>query len=176
MDVIVGLTDKNRWWGESFYQLCLLSTENLQENQEIPEVHEHSPDEEFERMVSTFTIPENIDPILLEVWLRREKKAFLAKQQTAGVPRQVPPLNLPLTYAAYLSIVVTIVVILLGLLGGIESDLILKKAFPVMLLFFGIGYLIGWIINNSIHESVREMVREVIRRSEKNGTEGELHS
>ena len=146
-----------------------LSTENLQETpQGNKEVHENSSlEEEFERMIATFTIPENIDPILLEAWLRREKKAFLQKQEREAETfnAQVKTASLPFTYATYLSMVVMMVVIFLGLLNGTESALILRKAFLVMILFFGIGFIIGWVIDNSLHESVREMVREVIHRS-----------
>ena len=117
-------------------------------------------------MIATFTIPENIDPILLEAWLRRERKAFLQKQEReAETPTQAKTASLPLAYATYLSMVVMMVVIFLGLLNGTESALILRKAFLVMILFFGIGFIIGWVIDNSLHESVREMVREVIHRS-----------
>jgi len=147
-----------------------LSTENLQETQENQEeeVRQNSPDEEFDRIVATFTIPENIDPILLEAWLRREKKAFLEKQHLeTGTPVQARSPSLPLTYATYLSVVMMSVVILLGLLNGTDPSLILPKAFLVMILFFGFGFIIGFIIDNSVRESVREMVREVIHRSER---------
>ena len=117
-------------------------------------------------MIATFTIPENIDPILLEAWLRREKKAFLKKQEReAESSSQVKTASLPFAYATYLAMVVMMVVIFLGLLNGTESALILRKVFLVMILFFGVGFLIGWVIDNSLHESVREMVREVIHRS-----------
>jgi len=123
-------------------------------------------------MIATFTIPENIDPILLEAWLRREKKAFLQKQEReAEIPTEAKTASLPFSYATYLSMVVMMVVIFLGLLNGTESALILRKAFLVMFLFFGIGYVIGWVIDNSLHESVRAMVLEVIQRSEKKEVE-----
>ena len=122
-------------------------------------------------MIATFTIPENIDPILLEAWLRRERKAFLQKQEReAETPTQTKTASLPLSYATYLSMVVMMVVVFLGLLNGTESALILRKAFLVMFLFFGLGYAIGWVIDNSLHESVREMVLEVIHRSRENET------
>jgi uncharacterized membrane protein YciS (DUF1049 family) len=140
-----------------------LSTENLQETQE------NSQEDEFDRMIATFTIPENIDPILLEAWLRREKKAFLQKQELeAGPPIQAKTTSLPFTYATYLSMVVMMVVIFLGLLNGTESAVILRKVFLVMILFFGVGFLIGWVIDTSLHESVREMVLEVVHRSREN--------
>jgi len=124
-------------------------------------------DDEFNRLIASFTIPENMDPVLLEAWLRREKKAFLRKYHLeAEILPPAKPASLPFTYAGYLSVLVMMVAILLGLLNGTESDLILKKAFPIMFLFFGVGFFIGKIIDNSVHESVKEMVREVIHRSE----------
>ena len=120
-------------------------------------------------MIATLTIPENIDPILLEAWLRREKKAFLQKKHLdAATPQQAPSASLPFTYGAYLAVLVMIVAILLGLLGGTEPDQILQKAFFIMILFFGIGFIIGWIVDNCVRESAREMVLEVVRRGMKN--------
>ena len=147
-----------------------LSAESLQETPGSAEVRENSLEKEFERMIATFTIPENIDPILLEAWLRREKKAFLQKQEReAEISTQAKAASLPFAYATYLSMVVMMVVIFLGLLNGTESALILRKVFLVMILFWGVGFLIGWVIDNSLHESVREMVLEVVRRSKENG-------
>ncbi len=117
-------------------------------------------------MVATFAIPKNIDPILLEAWLRRERKAFLQKHLGAEIPPAPQTAPLPLAYAGYLSMTVMIMVILLGLLSGTEPAQILQKAFYVMICFFGIGFLIGFLINSSVRESAREMVLEVVRRSE----------
>ena len=136
------------------------------------EIRENSLDDEFRRIIATFTIPENIDPILWEAWLRREKKAFLQKHHLeTETSAQAKRTSLPFTYAAYLSILVMMIVIFLGLLGGTEPSLILEKVFLVMILFFGVGFLIGRIIDNSVHESVRELVREVVHRSENKETE-----
>ncbi len=117
-------------------------------------------------MVATFAIPKNIDPVLLEAWLRRERKAFLEKHLGTEIPPAPKTAPLPLTYAGYLSMVVMIIVILLGLLDGTEPAQILQKAFFAMLCFFGIGFLIGFLIDTSVRESAREMVLEVVRRSE----------
>ena len=106
--------------------------------------------------------------MLLDAWLRREKKAFL--QKNFGVETSAPPpkASLPLTYGGYLSMTIMIMVILLGLLGGTTPDEILRKAFLAMICFFGIGFLIGLILDNSVRESAREMVLEVVKRSEMN--------
>ena len=169
LNIIPVLTDKTRRVGGAFFRLSPLSTENLQETQEKTKDHENSLNEEFNRIIATFTIPENIDPILLEAWLRREKKAFLHKHHLETESCLQPPkTSLPFTYAGYLSVLTMMVIILLGLLNGTEPSQILQHVFLIMIFFFGIGFLFGWIIDNSIHESVRAMVLEVVHRSGKN--------
>ena len=145
-----------------------MSTKNSQNTQSATISAEDARLDEFNRTIASLEIPKNVDAVLLDAWLRREKKAFLQKNFDVESSSAQSKASLPLTYGGYLSMTVMIMVILLGLLSGTMPDEILRKAFLAMICFFGIGYLIGWILDNSVRESAREMVLEVVKRSEMN--------
>lgn len=144
---------------------------------ESPEeaVHDSPQDEEkrkmerdFEEMLSTFVIPDNIDPVLLEVWMRREKEAFFKKRRGEDVPslpRSGRKGSFAMLFASYLSVLVMIILILFGMIAGTHPEILLKKVFLMMVCFFILGYIVGIIVDNCISESARAMIRELIKRS-----------
>ncbi len=118
----------------------------------------------FDQVLQNIAIPQNIDPVLLQLWIQREKREFDKREKGVTGPRPSKPLCF--FFASYLAVVVMIMGVLLGLLGGIEPHLLLRKTLVSMLVFAGIGFLIGMIAENCVSESARELVREVVRRSE----------
>ena len=152
--------------GGALFRQDTLSTGNSQNTQAAGIPAEDPRLEDFNRTIASLEIPKNVDSVLLGAWLRREKRAILQKKFGVETSPTSPRGSLSLTYGGYLSMTVMIMVILLGLLSGTMPDEILRKAFFVMVCFFGIGFLIGWILENSVRESAREMVLEVVRRSE----------
>ena len=113
--------------------------------------------------LDTLEIPDNIDPVLLKLWLQREKAQIEANEKSE--PTESKSHSLSLVFAAYLSVLTMILVVLLGMINATPPPMILQKAAFCMICFYAVGYVVGFITENCVRESARELVKEVVMRS-----------
>lgn len=127
-----------------------------------------SPEQErmevvFDQLLGTFSVPKDMDPVLLETWAERERRERGENVEEKPVPKQSQPLFL--LFAAYIGVLGMILTILLGLWHGREAPLVLDAAIRNLLLFAAIGAFAGLVAEYAINESVETIVREVVGRS-----------
>lgn len=122
--------------------------------------------EEFDALIRTLKVPKNIDPVLLDLWLKREKEFYLQRKRQTQKESDKTSRSLAFVFSGFLAIVVMIVVILLGLLNGEVSSFLLHKTFWAMVCFAALGFFIGHFTEKSVCESAREMIKEVVQRSD----------
>ena len=114
-----------------------------------------------------------IDPLLLE--LLQEKSDFnLSGKDDEIVQSQAKPQNFPLIIASHVSVAVMVLIILLGIFHGNDTNDILTNAFFGILVFFAIGYCFGKILDWILAESSKSMIKEMLHRTETNADAGTL--
>ncbi|MDR3234074.1 MAG: hypothetical protein LBT46_10505 [Planctomycetaceae bacterium] len=123
----------------------------------------------LQTQLEALEIPLNIDPRLLEIWLRREQDE-IARRQKKYVP---PPVHygqkLSLVFAAVVGIGVMCMTIILGLVQGKEPEVILATTCKVFLFYTLAGYFTGIIAEYCVTDSVETLLREIIKRSREAG-------
>ncbi|GHT40545.1 hypothetical protein FACS189443_1030 [Planctomycetales bacterium] len=111
-------------------------------------------------------IPPNIDPKLLEIWLRREHE----KIEHRNIKYVTPPTKfgrkLSLMFSAYIGIGVMCLSIVLGLVQGKEPNAILQTTCVVFLVYTIAGFFVGIIAEYCVTDSVETLLREIVRRTQ----------
>ncbi|MGL6227131.1 MAG: hypothetical protein ACRC10_10980 [Thermoguttaceae bacterium] len=128
--------------------------------------NQESQENGFESFLKTVSIPQTTDPVLLRLWIERERKKF--ERKTRPESKKDRPKTLALTCTVFLTLLVMILSILLGLSERKTPDLILSQTCSLMCVFACLGYVFGRILENCVVESSRELLREVIQRSTSN--------
>lgn len=131
-----------------------------------PTEQELSPEARFEKMLSEIEIPENIDPELLNIWLERERRNFINREEPEIPLSQPGGYSLNRTLAAFIGVLGMITTIALGLVRGEASDLLLCSACFSLFFYAGLGFLAGLIAEYCIRESTEVLAREIVTKSE----------
>ena|GEM_PF-3565462 len=112
-------------------------------------------------------IPDGIDPLLLALWIEREK-AEIEEKQRRGQPPPPPKTygrSLVRLFPAYIGIAVMCFSVLLGLLQGKETILILQISCIAFLIYTVVGLFVGIVAEYCVNESVETLLRDVVTRS-----------
>ncbi|MGL6196666.1 MAG: hypothetical protein ACRC2T_17780 [Thermoguttaceae bacterium] len=162
-------------WGEAAQSeeyKALSSPTNSQNQKRVKK----SPEEEVDEIIGSIHVPEGIDPVLLSLWLKRERTSLLRKIEEklekknpkAVIKHQESPKkqSLSVIYASFVTISVMIVVILLGLINRDAPILILRKIAVAMPGFCVIGFIFGIITEKCVNQSAKQLVEEVVKRSD----------
>lgn len=122
--------------------------------------------ESLDQQLKDLVIPESIDPVLLSLWLEKEKE-FYAAREGKPIPKLKKTVSsLALKFSGFLAVTTMILVILLGLLSAEEPSQVFRRAFNAILVFGAIGFVIGRVVDGCVMESSRELLREIIQRTD----------
>ena len=113
-----------------------------------------------------------IDPLILE--LLQEKADLKLAANDEIEQSEAKPKNFPLLIASHISVAVMVLIILLGVFHGNETNEILTNAFFGLLVFFTIGFCFGKILDWILAESSKSMLKEMLHRTETNAEAGTL--
>ncbi|MDR2762760.1 MAG: hypothetical protein LBB88_09185 [Planctomycetaceae bacterium] len=139
----------------------ILSADNNNNDEEIATA------EAMREQLAAIEIPPNIDSRLLELWLHREHQEIerREKREKKRYASQKGH-SLGRIFAAFTGIVVMILMIILGLVQGKETNDILTNACIAFLVYTIIGFFIGFFVEGCVANSVEDLIREIIKRTE----------
>ncbi|MDR2172435.1 MAG: hypothetical protein LBP59_20020 [Planctomycetaceae bacterium] len=143
-------------------------TENESESEVVAEVLEEDVvAAKMREQLAAIEIPPNIDSRLLELWLYRERQEIERRERRERKRYAVPcGRSLGRIFAAFTGIVVMMLMILLGLVQGKETNDILINACIAFLIYTILGFFIGYFVEGCVSDSVESLLREIIKRTE----------
>ncbi|MDR3181971.1 MAG: hypothetical protein LBT89_03475 [Planctomycetaceae bacterium] len=121
--------------------------------------------DELQTQLDALDVPPNIDPRLLEIWIRREQDEVERRKRKYLPPPAHYGRKLSLVFAAVIGIGVMCLSIILGLVQGKEADVILKTTCKAFLFYTFAGFFAGIIAEYCVTDSVETLLREIYRRS-----------
>lgn len=102
-----------------------------------------------------------IDPMMLRLLQKKYEDHSAADLTPPPRTRRLGPL-----YAAFLGVGAMVLVILLGVVRGIDVDEILANGSRTLLLFCLVGFIAGKIAEMCVNESAKLMLHEMLRRTD----------
>ena len=118
----------------------------------------------FDQLLGSIPIPANIDPVLLDAWVEKEKREIYAEEDKQKRPNKNIR-SLGKVFAVYVGVLAMILSILLGLMQGLAAQDILDTACRILIFFGILGFFSGLVAEYIVRESVVTVVREVVDRS-----------
>jgi hypothetical protein len=125
--------------------------------------------ETFREQFEQLEIPANIDPVLLSLWLEREREEI--EKQENKKKKYTPPYygrKLNVISAAVIGIGAMCLSVILGLIRCQEPNAILTSTCFVFLFYTAGGFVFGTILEYCVNDSAETLLREIVKRTDRN--------
>jgi hypothetical protein len=119
----------------------------------------------LEAQFEALEIPSNIDPLLLALWMQRERDLIESRKRKFIKPPPKYGRSLSTLFPSYIGITVMCLTVILGLIQGQETTSILHSTCIAFLIYTIIGFFVGLIAERCVADSVESLLRDVVNRS-----------
>ena len=103
-----------------------------------------------------------IDPLMLRLLQKKSSQSATVPQEEHFVKQR----QLGGLYAIFVGVSAMLMVLLLGMIRGIEVDTVLVTSCRTLLMFGVIGFLAGKIAEMCVRDSAKSMIREMLQRAD----------